>query len=213
MWPHQAQKWRLGRRGVAALAAAALHLAFLATLWHAAKPAPEPPRDRLSIVMRIVAPAANVKRAQRVPAPPPPALAGAPPLLIPPPAFMVESLQGSEANGPPPPPAGSLPEPSAPALRLSLPRRDQAARAAARSPALDDARANSARPTFERRIADAAGRTGEWTVERTSDHRTLLHRGDTCQEVRRSRIRDTDPFNENVAPRAADMVGEAYRCR
>ena len=98
-------------------------------------------------------------------------------------------------------------------LRLTLPPGYAASSAAARNPALSDPRSNSARPTFEDRIADAAAATGDWVAERTSDHRVLLRRGDTCMEVLRSRIADTDRFNENVAPRAINMVGKPYKCK
>ena len=94
----------------------------------------------------------------------------------------------------------------------------------ARNPALGDPRSNSGRPTVEDRIADATGGAGAWVEERTSDnraqsvgalgeYRTVLRRGDTCVEIFRSRISDTDAFNSNVAPRAGRMLGKPYKCK
>jgi hypothetical protein len=97
-------------------------------------------------------------------------------------------------------------------LRLTLPP-GYAASAAARNPALSDPRSNTARRTLEERIADAAASNGAWSEERTSDHRTVMRRGDTCVEILRSRIADMDPFNGNVAPRTSAMQGKPYKCR
>ncbi|MFN3860894.1 MAG: hypothetical protein ACK4R2_05435, partial [Roseateles sp.] len=124
-----------------------------------------------------------------------------------------------------PPPAAAPPaEPPRTALRLTLPPGHAASAAAARNPALDDPRSNTPRLTLEDRIADATGGAGAWVEENTSDnnaqavgalgeHRTVMRRGNICQEMFRSRISDTDPFNGTVAPRAPRMLGKPYKCR
>ncbi|MBW8848772.1 MAG: hypothetical protein JF607_27910, partial [Burkholderiales bacterium] len=74
------------------------------------------------------------------------------------------------------------------------------------------------------RIADATGGAGAWVEEQTSDnrsqsvgalgeYRSVMRRGDTCVEIFRSRIADTDAFNGNVAPRAGKMMGKPYKCK
>ena len=109
-------------------------------------------------------------------------------------------------------------------LRLTLPPGYAASAAAARNPALSDPRSNTPRLTLEDRIADATGGAGAWVEESTSenraqsvgalgDRRTVMRKGDTCVEIHRSRIADTDTFNGNVAPRAVGMVGKPYKCR
>ncbi|HEY0957420.1 MAG TPA: hypothetical protein VGE36_21905, partial [Roseateles sp.] len=108
-------------------------------------------------------------------------------------------------------------------LRLTLPPGYAASAAAARNPSLDDPRSNTPRLTFEQRIADALC-GGDWVEEKTSEnntqavgalgeYRTVMRRGNTCVEMFRSRIGDTDPFNGNVAPRAPRMMGKSYKCR
>ena len=105
-----------------------------------------------------------------------------------------------------------------------LPPGYAASSASARNPALSDPRSNTARPTFEDRIADATGGAGAWVEEQTSDnraqavgalgeHRSVMRRGNTCVEIFRSRISDTDPFNSSVAPRAGKMMGKPYKCK
>ena len=122
------------------------------------------------------------------------------------------------------PPEISPAEPPRTTLRLTLPPGYAASSAVARNPALGDPRSNSGRPTVEDRIADATGGAGAWVEERTSDnraqsvgalgeYRTVLRRGDTCVEIFRSRISDTDAFNSNVAPRAGRMLGKPYKCK
>lgn len=146
------------------------------------------------------------------------------PQLIPPPAIAADT----------PPPGAAIPaatpaqahpaEPPRTTLRLTLPPGYAASSAAARNPALSDPRSNTPRPTLEDRIAEATGGAGAWVEESTSDnraqavgaqgdHRSVFRRGDTCVEVFRSRITDTDSFNGNVAPRTVSMLGRPYKCK
>ncbi|WP_457428170.1 hypothetical protein, partial [Roseateles sp. P5_E7] len=114
-------------------------------------------------------------------------------------------------------------EPPRSTLRLMLPPGYAASTAAARNPALNDPRSNTPRPTLEDRIADATGGAGAWVEEPVDnhslvvgalgDHRTVMRRGNTCVEVFRSRIADSDPFNSSVAPRTVPMVGKSYTCK
>lgn len=204
------------QRWLARAFVAGLHLALLAALW-LYKPVGLHGRDeRRLTTVRLILPTPP----RPAPAPPEPRREAPPrpaePRLIPPPSLVVE----------PPAPAGTAPapitapsvaappaEPPRATLRLTLPPGYAASSAAARNPALSDPRSNTARPTLEDRIADAAGSTGEWVSERTSDHRTLMRRGDTCMEVLRSRIADTDQFNGSVAPRTVPMFGKPYKCK
>ena len=108
-------------------------------------------------------------------------------------------------------------------LRLTLPPGYAASTTAARSPALSDPRSNTGRPTVEDRIADATGGAGAWVEEPKDNHslavgalgdrRTVLRKGNTCVEVFRSRIADSDAFNNSVAPRTIAMYGKAYTCK
>lgn len=202
-------------RWIARLAVAALHIALFALLWlHRPPPLHQPAERRLTTV-RLVQP--------RHPPPPPPTPATTAPRLaapelpaLAPPAFSTETpapVTASPAPAAPPPLGDPAAEPPRTTLRLTLPPGYAASSAAARNPALSDPRSNTARRTLEDRIADAAAATGEWVSERTSDHRTLLRRGDTCVEVLRSRIADTDPFNGSVAPRTTPMFGKPYKCK
>lgn len=186
---------------------AALHLALLLTL--------QPHAPARSAAPRVLT-AVRLVPAPRRPPPASPAIAAprltAPAVTVPlPPAFDTEAAASPTVE---PPAAPISPaEPPRLTLRLTLPPGYAASAAAARNPALSDPRSNTPRRTLEDRIADAAGNTGPWTEERTSDHRTVMRRGDTCVEVFRSRIADMDPFNGNVAPRTAGMLGKPYKCK
>jgi hypothetical protein len=193
---------------------AGLHLALLVAFWlHRPTRLGEHGEQRLTTV-RLIAPAPP-PRTSRMPPPTaaprvePPRLAQ--PALIAPPTVDIASEPKVAGDATPSPTALPSTQPTT-TLRLTLPP-GYAASAAARNPALGDPRSNTARRTLEDRIADAAGVTGEWVMERTSDHRTLMRRGDTCMEMFRSRIADTDPFNNNVAPRTVPMYGQPYKCK
>lgn len=213
----------MNARWVARALVVALHAAVLLALWLHRAPRPEPPAERRWTSVRLIAPA-------RPPATPAPRAATAAPR--PPaatraearPADTPEDLPAPAAATTPPPPAVTAPPPEPPrtALRLTLPPGYAASSAAARNPALGDPRSNTARPTLEDRIADATA--GGWAEERTSDNRaqavgalgdrrTVMRRGDTCVEIFRSRIADSDPFNGNVAPLAIGMMGKPYKCK
>jgi len=205
------------QRWLARALVAGLHIGLLAALWLYEPAGLGEHRDeRLTTVRLIPAPPPRV--------PPPPATPRREAPLrrddiafIPPPRISVDSQPPADTAPSPavtPPAAATVPgEPPRTTLRLSLPPGYAASSAAARNPALGDPRSNTARRTLEDRIADAAGVTGEWVMERTSDHRTLMRRGDTCMEMFRSRIADTDPFNNNVAPRTVPMYGQPYKCK
>ncbi|WP_422012850.1 hypothetical protein [Roseateles sp.] len=202
------------QRWLARALVAGLHIGLLAAFWlHRPARLGEHGEQRLT-TMRLIAPApTRVPPADAAARSEPPRLA--PPALIAPAPLDIPSDSSAATDATPAPgalpPSPSPAQPNAP-LRLTLPP-GYAASAAARNPALGDPRSNTARRTLEDRIADAAGVTGEWVVERTSDHRTLMRRGDTCMEMFRSRIADTDPFNNNVAPRTVPMYGQPYKCK
>lgn len=66
-----------------------------------------------------------------------------------------------------------------------------------RLPALDDPRANTARASFESRLATAlAG--GGWVEARLDPDHIRFRRGDTCVTVERSRNDALDPFNRST---------------
>lgn len=204
----------MNHRWFARVVVVAAHLALLAALWLHRPPRLEAPGERRVTTVRLVQP-----RPREAPPPPAPRM---PPLPTPRPPAVAATLPATEAAPDhPAPPATPAPtpevavtaEPPRSTLRLTLPPGYAASSAAARNPALGDARANTPRRTLEERIADAAGVTGPVEVERTSDHRMVMRRGDTCQEVFRSRIADMDPFNGNVAPRTIGMFGKPYKCK
>ena len=206
----------------------ALHAALLAALWLHRPAERDEARDRRLTTVRLVQP-----RPPRTPPPAPPPLTAPRPTVpelpsIAPPTFTIEPAPPAAAAPPTSPPAATAPtaptEPPRTTLRLMLPPGYAASATAARNPALTDPRSNTPRLTLEDRIADATGGAGAWVEEQTSEnrsqavgalgeHRTVMRRGNTCVELFRSRITDTDPFNGNVAPRAARMVGKPYKCR
>lgn len=215
----------MNHRWIARIAVAALHLGLFAALWmHRPAPLGEQHERRFTTVRLIAAPA------PRLPAPPTLPKLQAPREAdrrpIPPPSVSI-APPGTPETAPvtiTPPAAPPPAEPPRTTLRLTLPPGYAASSAAARNPALSDPRSNTPRMTLEDRIADATGGAGAWVEESTSenrsqsvgalgDRRTVMRRGDTCVEIFRSRIADTDPFNGNVAPRAISMVGKPYKCK
>ena len=207
----------MNHRWIARGLVAGLHALLLAALWLHRPPSLGPEGERRVTTVRLILPAPRVPPPPSVPRPVP--LRTAEPRPIAPPPITQDTPTPADAA----PPSTGQPAPVATAptapneaprmtLRLTLPP-GYAASAAARNPALDDPRSTTARRTLEDRIADAAGATGEWVSERTSDSRTLMRRGDTCVEVLRSRIADTDPFNSSVAPRTVPMYGKPYKCK
>jgi hypothetical protein len=190
----------------------AAHLALLAALWLHRPPRLEAPGERRVTTVRLVQP-----RIREAPPPVPPRMprpaAPQAPAATRPATEAAPEAPATPAATAPAPEAAVTAEPPRSTLRLTLPPGYAASSAAARNPALGDARSNTPRRTLEERIADAAGVTGPVEVERTSDHRMVMRRGDTCQEVFRSRIADMDPFNGNVAPRTIGMFGKPYKCK
>lgn len=220
-------KFSQGSHWPARIAVVGLHLALFALLWQHRPPALQTASERRIVTLRLL------PLPQRRAAPPDPALAPtAPRPLAPPPVPLVAPWRPTAEPAPAlpsepalaPPPAPSTADAPRTPLRLTLPPGYAASSAAARNPALTDPRSNTARPTLEDRIGDATGGAGAWVEERTSDYasqavgalgdrRTVLRRGDTCVEVHRSRIADSDPFNGSVAPRTAPMMGKPYKCK
>lgn len=205
-----------------------LHLGLLAGLWFYKPPGLPAHKDRRLTTLRLITPVTRV---------PPPAQAVAParaallrpsaPAPVPVSPVPDPIAPGDTAAPPVAAPAAvdaPAPPPMRSTLRLTLPPGYAASAAAARNPALTDPRSNTPRLTLEDRIADATGGAGAWVEERTSenrsqsvgalgDRRTVMRRGDTCVELFRSRIADSDPFNGNVAPRTMAMQGRAYKCK
>jgi hypothetical protein len=214
------QRW-VARGGVAAL-----HLALLAALWLHQPATLRGPDERQRTTVRLILPKPAPPRQPEPPLPRPtlrPQLTEPRPAA--PPAVTTEAAppEAAAAAAAAPPVAALPAEPPRSTLRLTLPSH-MAAASAPRNPALDDPRANTPRLTLEDRIAEATGGAGAWVEERTSDNRaqavgalgdrrSVFRRGDTCVEVFRSRIADTDSFNANVAPRAVSMLGKPYKCK
>lgn len=218
----------MNHRWVARGLVVGLHLLVLAALWlH--KPAPLPNTgDRRLTTVRIIPQTREESPRFQAPVPRLRVPLNIDDFHFPPTPSITVEPQGPAPESTPPPAVNIPPAPAEPprtTLRLTLPPGFAASSAATRNPALTDPRSNTARRTIEDRIADAlGGSTGEWSEERTSDnrsqavgaqgdHRTVLRRGDTCVEIFRSRIADTDSFNGNVAPRAVSMMGKPYKCK
>jgi hypothetical protein len=214
----------VNHRWLARILVAALHAALLAGLWFHRPAALDSRDDRPLTSVRLILPTSPRPQTPPPPTATTPRAVPAAPQLIPPPAIAADT----------PPPGAAIPaatpaqahpaEPPRTTLRLTLPPGYAASSAAARNPALSDPRSNTPRPTLEDRIAEATGGAGAWVEESTSDnraqavgaqgdHRSVFRRGDTCVEVFRSRITDTDSFNGNVAPRTVSMLGRPYKCK
>ncbi len=202
----------MNSRWAARVAVGGLHAALLLALLHHRVPMPERHREAHITTVRLLPPPARPSPSAR-PQQQPPVVKAPTPVLPPRPTPSADSPPAEPAAAAPAPAEAATTEPPRTTLRLTLPPGYAASTAAARNPALSDERSNTRRPRFEDKIADAAGATGDWVSERTSDHRTLLRRGDTCVEVLRSRIADSDPFNNSVAPRTVPMFGKPYKCK
>ena len=99
---------------------------------------------------------------------------------------------------------------SAAPLDLRLPRAASAPWRA-RSPALDDPRANSARASFEAQLQGSMGGDGRWVEQRIDADRVRFRRGDTCIELKRSQAERLDPWNQTNSPKPWVTDG-AQRC-
>lgn len=219
----------MNHRWAARILVVALHAALLAALWLHRPRSLEPDPARRITTVRLILPQLRV--------PPPPAdgaIRPAPspatrPAIAPQP-FTIDAAAPPDASAAAPAApvtpaaaAAATPEPPRTTLRLTLPPGYAASSAAARNPALSDPRSNTPRLTLEDRIADATGGAGAWVEEPVDNHslvvgalgdrRTVMRRGNTCVEVFRSRIADSDPFNNSVAPRTVPMVGKPYKCK
>lgn len=205
----------------------ALHAAALLALWQHRLPGRVEPGERRFTTVRLIEP--------RRPAPPPreqPRPLALPRVSAPvlPPAAVTLDAQplddaapAATAPAPPPTPQTAAAEPPRMTLKLTLPPGYAASANARRNPALDDPRSNTPRLTLEDRIAAATGGAGAWVEEPVEnhsqaigalgDHRTVMRKGNTCVEVFRSRIADSDPFNGSVAPRTVPMMGKPYKCK
>jgi hypothetical protein len=199
-----------------------LHLALLAALWlH--QPARLPDRGQRVTTVRIVLPKPAVPPPPSPPRQLPPRAAAPAAQVITPPAFTTETAPAAPTTATAAPPEVAATEPPRSTLRLMLPPGYAASSAAARNPALSDPRSNTPRLTLEDRIADATGGAGAWVEEPKDNHslvvgalgdrRTVMRRGNTCVEVFRSRIADSDAFNNSVAPRTVPMMGKPYKCK
>lgn len=180
------------RRGLAlALAAHGLLIAGLLKL--------APPAERLSapatapvVWLRLLLEPAATPRGATPSSDARPAARPAPTLQAP----AATTLPAAEAQAPTPQP----PEPAP--LQLTLPR-GPAARVE-RSPALDDPRANTQRPTLEARIAKTLEK--DWTEELLPDGSRRFRRGNDCILVKDSQATVLDPFN-NASRMAPKLVG------
>lgn len=157
------------------------------TLWLPTAPpaarAAQPPAPATTPRRMPPGPARPARERGELPAAPPAFATPAPALEAPAAAALPAEPAAAAASAAP-----------APALRLDLPR----AAALPRSPALDDPRANRARPTLESQIAAALGGDGAWSEEHVAEGVTRYRRGRECVEVRETRDVALDPFNQSV---------------
>jgi hypothetical protein len=100
-------------------------------------------------------------------------------------------------SAPTPPVAGSAPEVAPAPLNLTLPR-GTSGPWRRQSPALEDARSNTARATFESRIGAALAGNGKWTEERIDLDHIRFRRGNTCVTLQRSRAAQINPMARNA---------------
>lgn len=204
-----------GRRGVGrplviALVLLAHGLLLLGALrlgvWRDRRP-PERPRPPLQLMLlrppplpRADAAAPDVPRrpARREPQP----ISVAPPAPAP-----ERTADGPTAiTAPDAAPSAEPPASAPPRLDLRLPPR--APGVAGRNPALDDPRANSARPwTVESRIAAALGGVDGIVEERLDDGRMRFRRGSSCVVVHPNRAERIDPFNASAYPKMKGVEG------
>lgn len=213
----------MNHRWLARILVVALHAALLAALWLHRPRGLDADVERRTTTVRLIPPKLRVPPppadGQMRPAPSP----AAPPVIAPRP-FTVDTPVSPDV-APVAPATAAIPPAEAPRtpLRLTLPPGYAASTAAARNPALSDPRSNTPRLPLEDRIADATGGAGAWVEEPKDNHslvvgalgdrRTVMRRGNTCVEVFRSRIADSDPFNNSVAPRTVPMLGKPYTCK
>ncbi len=201
---------RLAIAGVLALHALGLAGLLQLGVWRDRRPptaAPAPLTVRLiqplTSVRLAPAPAAAADRAPpTAPAPRRPRDAEAITLPAPAPDELVATPPALAAA--PPVAASAAP------LDLRLPR-EASAPWRARSPALDDPRANSARASFEARLQGAMGGDGRWVEERIDADRVRFRRGDTCIELKRSQAERLDPWNQTNSPKPWLTAG-SQRC-
>lgn len=209
----------MNHRWAARAVVIALHAALLLALWQHRPQGLAPAGERQSASVRLIRPERPMPpRIEGITVPAQPA-GPTPTPQIAPPGYVTEADAPAGTVQPAAPPTT---EPPRTTLRLTLPP-GYAASAAQRNPALSDPRSNTGRPTLEDRIADATGGAGAWVEEPRDNHslvvgalgdrRTVLRKGNTCVEVHRSRIADSDGFNSSVAPRTVAMLGQPYPCK
>jgi len=213
----------VNHRWAARILVVALHAALLAALWLHRPGGLGPERHRRATTVQLILPKLRAPPPGGPLLTPPPRPAAAP--VIAPPPFSIAEPAPAEAATTATPTTAATPaaEPPRSTLRLTLPPGYAASSATARNPALSDPRSNTPRATLEDRIASATGGAGAWVEEPVDNHslavgalgdrRTVMRRGNTCVEVFRSRIADSDPFNGSVAPRTVPMVGKPYTCK
>lgn len=187
--------------GVAA-AVAALHLAAaLALLGARAWPDRRATTPAQAIEVRLITAPVSRDQAQRKPerdAPAPTsasktAAQGAAQAITLPPVDASQSAPPAVAT-----PVPAADTPAAPALILDLPRSASAPQRW-RSPALDDARANTPRRTLEAMIAGTMRGDDRLFEEPLGDGRIRYRRGSECALVTPARGAAIDPFNQSVS--------------
>lgn len=171
-----------------------------------------PERQRPAVQMLLLRPPAPARADTPPPAVPrrparrePQPITVAPPL----PAPITESAPAAPTAITVPDATAASAEPPASAptrLDLRLPRR--APGVASRNPALDDPRANTARPpTVESRIAALLGGVDGIVEERLDDGRMRFRRGNSCVVVHPNRAERIDPFNASSFPKMRGVEG------
>lgn len=171
--------------------------------------APERQRPPLQLLLLRPPPPPDARApAPEVPRQPvrrePQAITVVPPVFLPAPepaTAAPAAITAPEVALPAGPPASAPPR-----LDLRLPQ--SAPGVAARNPALDDPRANSARPpTVESRIAAALGGVDGIVEERLDDGRMRFRRGTSCVVVHPNRAERIDPFNASAYPKMKGVEG------
>lgn len=181
-----------------------------AAVWLLMRPtAPPIPAERARLSVRLLPPSVPAEPPAQTPARkalPALARAGAAASPTPPsasislprpraPTAMPTDVPASAAAAAPDRPA-SAPHRDAP-LDLTL-RPGMTARVGPRQPALDDPRANAARPGLGERMATTLGTDQNFVEENFGDGRSRIRRGNQCVIANTSRATELDPFGQQA---------------
>ena len=169
---------------------------------------PHTPQPAAMQLVNVAEPLRPPPRELRLPAPSPSAWSPAPMVVPTPEVTITATAAVSAIAAATPASAASSPQQR---LNLALPNqmRTPSAAPTAREQALNDPRANTAKPTVEYRVADATG-TLPITVQSTTDglDSTMVRQGSKCTKINKARIATIDPIDE----RFRSAVASAGAC-